>query len=402
MNVLAFLMIHTDLKEEQSYHDYINLTGRQRTLVEKMTDEAALILKSDSSDIQRDLANDAVLFDKTFQGFRLGDEELGVEAIRNSEIITEMAKGQEIGNEFYKNIRIVISQSSWDDKNRSFNYINNENQTLLQEMDKITGVFETESQRLLNEIIFIQVAITIANFLLLALAWILAEVKVLKPLEKMTMELAHNEVASAILKDDNLNLAKPKDEIKLLLDGICIITDNLEELEILSSTDALTGLLNRRKFEEKINEEWNRCKRYAVPISIIMMDIDYYKQYNDNYGHQAGDKCLKQVSEVLLKYCRRSADFVARYGGDEFIMVLPHFDADETMILAEKIRQAIELLAIPHEYSKVSKHVTVSLGINTVIPSNKLSIESFIKEVDIALYKAKRKSRNCVIAIESE
>jgi len=127
-----------------------------------------------------------------------------------------------------------------------------------------------------------------------------------------------------------------------------------------------------------------------------MVDIDFFKEFNDNYGHQAGDCCIKLVADVLTAYAKRSSDKVARYGGDEFVALLPHTDKEYALNLAEQMRKGVEEKSVPHLYSSVSDHVTISLGINTIIPSDESSIDEFINNTDKALYMAKKR-RNCSV-----
>jgi len=168
------------------------------------------------------------------------------------------------------------------------------------------------------------------------------------------------------------------------------------KLEIMSTIDCLTGVINRTSFEAAIKEEWNRCKRHSIPLSLIMVDIDFFKEFNDNYGHQAGDSCIKLVADVLSFSARRSSDKVARYGGDEFVILLPYTNKENAMNLAEQMRKGVEEKQVPHSFSDVSDYVTISLGVNTVIPSDETSIDDFISNTDRALYKAKEK-RNCSV-----
>lgn len=128
-----------------------------------------------------------------------------------------------------------------------------------------------------------------------------------------------------------------------------------------------------------------------------MVDIDFFKEFNDNYGHQAGDCCIKQVADVLTVYAKCSSDKVARYGGDEFLALLPHTDKENALNLAEQMRKGVEEKTIPHLRSNISDHVTISLGINTIIPSDESSIDEFIGNTDKALYKAKER-RNCSVS----
>lgn len=192
--------------------------------------------------------------------------------------------------------------------------------------------------------------------------------------------------------NNKITLQEKNDELKR-------INKELEEanqkLETLSQTDALTGVFNRFMFEIKIKDEWSRCKRYFTPLSLIMTDIDYFKLFNDNYGHQAGDYCIQQIAEVLSDCAKRSSDMVARYGGEEFIIVLPHTEKEKALELAEQMRKGVEEISVPHLHSDIADHITISLGVNTIIPSDESSIEDFINNTGRALYKAKEK-RNCI------
>lgn len=175
-----------------------------------------------------------------------------------------------------------------------------------------------------------------------------------------------------------------------------------KKLVKFSYTDYLTGLYNRHKFDQIIEHEWESYLRESKALSIIMIDIDYFKQFNDGYGHQHGDGCLKQVAEVLALLSEEDSVTAARYGGEEFAVILSNTDIDHTFTFAEKIRKNVEAIAIPHAYSKVSKNITVSLGTYTIIPSKNLSIKEFIGAADSALYEAKMKNRNRVVCGNKE
>jgi len=172
------------------------------------------------------------------------------------------------------------------------------------------------------------------------------------------------------------------------------------ELQKRSATDALTGLNNRRMFEEVMAKEWERCKRYSISLSVIMMDVDHFKKYNDHYGHQVGDYCLHQIGALLTRTVRFASDIVARYGGEEFIIALPYTDTEKAAALAERIRSEVERLRIEHEASDVADHVTVSMGVSTVIPLDSNSPDELIYAADMALYEAKEKNRNRIVAVE--
>ncbi|MCD6295007.1 MAG: diguanylate cyclase [Deltaproteobacteria bacterium] len=166
------------------------------------------------------------------------------------------------------------------------------------------------------------------------------------------------------------------------------------ELRRLSVLDDLTQVANRRRFDETLNEEWQRLCRNRAPLSLIFCDIDYFKLYNDTYGHQAGDDCLRAVADTISVNCQRPGDFVARYGGEEFIVILPNTEAEGAVHLAEDIREEIERLKIPHMRSQVSRYITLSLGVSSVFPSADIIPESLVGVADKALYEAKNQGRN--------
>ena len=171
-----------------------------------------------------------------------------------------------------------------------------------------------------------------------------------------------------------------------------IRTDMLEELSLV---DGLTGIFNRRYFDEHFEEEKKRALRNGQPFSMIMMDIDNFKAYNDNYGHGAGDECLQHVARALKDALPRSGDFVARYGGEEFVALLPGTESEGAMTAAEKLRIAVESLEIPHEYSPTAGVITLSLGVASPDPESfSESLDSMLKRADQALYISKREGRN--------
>ena len=170
-------------------------------------------------------------------------------------------------------------------------------------------------------------------------------------------------------------------------------------LRQMASIDGLTEIPNRQKFEETFDKEWNRAVRNKTPLSVAFMDIDFFKQYNDAYGHGRGDKCLKEVAQALVDSIRRPADFVARYGGEEFIAVFPETDMSGAMTIAEVMRRNVELLKIPHAQSLPLDYVTISIGVNSVFPSGGFSdaaLVSVVAAADEMLYKAKAEGRNQV------
>jgi len=170
-----------------------------------------------------------------------------------------------------------------------------------------------------------------------------------------------------------------------------------KELEELSFKDGLTGIPNRRMFNSIIETEWANALRNHQPLSLIMIDIDYFKQYNDHYGHIQGDDCLRRVAQVLSAAATRARDFLARFGGEEFVLVLPETDAEAAKNVAERCRSLIFKEQIFHEKSQVSQLLTVSLGVGTIIPMRSDTPLMFVDEVDRRLYQAKQKGRNCIM-----
>jgi two-component system chemotaxis family response regulator WspR len=167
-----------------------------------------------------------------------------------------------------------------------------------------------------------------------------------------------------------------------------------EELKKLSSLDGLTGIANRRRFDSFIDNECLRSARDNTTLSLILIDIDYFKPYNDNYGHLQGDACLRKVAAALDEVVHRPADLVARYGGEEFGVLLPNTDIDGAVQLAETILDKIHLLALPHEYSKVANYITLSMGVVSRVASERISPTDLINLADKALYKAKAAGRD--------
>ncbi len=167
-------------------------------------------------------------------------------------------------------------------------------------------------------------------------------------------------------------------------------------LEDISYLDGLTGIANRRKFDEYLDLNWNFAIRESTPISVILMDIDYFKLFNDHYGHQEGDNYLIQIAKTLEGIAIRKTDLVARYGGEEFVCVLPKTEIREATQIAEKFRRSIMSIGIPHEYSEADNSVTISIGVATIIPEVNSNCSLIIKASDEALYKAKKSGRNQV------
>lgn len=176
-------------------------------------------------------------------------------------------------------------------------------------------------------------------------------------------------------------------------------SENLQHLTkkfiMIARQDELTRIANRRYFFDKAREIFAQCQDNAIPISLIMLDVDFFKKYNDTYGHQAGDGCLRELAGCMQKQCRRRSDLLARYGGEEFIILLANTSKTEALTMAETIRHQVSQLDIAHESSPF-QHVTISLGVTNLEPIGDISIQSVIKQADKALYHAKNTGRNRV------
>jgi len=167
-------------------------------------------------------------------------------------------------------------------------------------------------------------------------------------------------------------------------------------LENLSTVDGLTGIPNRRRLDQFIEMSWKNAIREQHSLALVMADIDYFKNYNDHYGHLLGDDCLVLVAKTLLSSIKRPTDLVARYGGEEFMAVLPNTGKEGALLVAERMRTVIEQLALAHDYSKAAAWVTISVGVAEIIPQPSDSMLEFINNADQAMYQAKQAGRNRV------
>lgn len=178
-------------------------------------------------------------------------------------------------------------------------------------------------------------------------------------------------------------------------------TRDLEEanrkLELLNNTDGLTGVASRRMFDQALAQEWSRGHRNASNLSVVMLDVDHFKRFNDHYGHLAGDDCLRALAQALLRAGRRAGELVARFGGEEFVVLMPDTNLSSAMESAQRMQQQVWDLAVPHVKSQHAI-VTFSFGVSCLTPSQKLGPDVLLREADAALYRAKKSKRNCIKA----
>ena len=215
--------------------------------------------------------------------------------------------------------------------------------------------------------------------------------------EKMDLEIMmetlveHGDTMESLLRDRNAEIDRLNSEL----------AQTNQTLQKLANCDGLTGIANRRYFSERLASEWQRLSRESGQLSLVLCDIDFFKRYNDTYGHQAGDRCLRKVAKALRSAANRSVDLAARYGGEEFVLVLPDMEATAAWELAERVRQTIRQLSVPHAGSSVERFVTLSFGVATVNPQLAFSPDLLVAAADRALYLAKEQGRDRVVLAPS-
>ncbi len=168
-------------------------------------------------------------------------------------------------------------------------------------------------------------------------------------------------------------------------------------LQQMATQDGLTGISNRRAFDEKLDYEWKLSRREQTPLTVVLCDVDYFKLYNDTYGHLSGDRCLQAITGILDTTVRRPADMAARYGGEEFALILPHTNTEGALHLLNRIRNTLKARAIPHQTSPVSPFVSLSFGLAEMVPSDQYDISDLLQAADMALYQAKAEGRDRAI-----
>ncbi|RMF23037.1 MAG: diguanylate cyclase, partial [Cyanobacteria bacterium J083] len=216
------------------------------------------------------------------------------------------------------------------------------------------------------------------------------------------MLIAHNRNLARKWQEWEINLLKDlTEQVTIAIEQSELYTDlqnAYQKLQQQANLDSLTELGNLRQFEETLRYEWQRLMRDGKPLSLLMCDIDYFKAYNDTYGHPTGNQCLKQVAKILKQTVKRPGDTVARYGGEEFAIILPDTKAQGALFIAQTIQSKLEKLAISHINSKINKFVTLSIGISTMIPRQGSKENIIVEAADQALYQAKKQGRNRIVS----
>jgi diguanylate cyclase (GGDEF)-like protein len=199
-------------------------------------------------------------------------------------------------------------------------------------------------------------------------------------------------------------ISQQRNDLEIMLETLMVHGDILDtqwqqqvsQANVLASSDGLTQIANRRRFDEVLADQWEKMARAQAPVSIILCDIDFFKQFNDTYGHPAGDECIKQVVQALSSAIYRAPDLLARYGGEEFAAILPQTDLEQALKVAQRMQMAIAQLKIPHLASAAAPYVTISIGIASTVPSGPQSASLLLDEADQNLYSAKHRGRNYI------
>tara|TARA_R110000868_G_scaffold285069_6_gene545536 strand:+ start:183 stop:1820 length:1638 start_codon:yes stop_codon:yes gene_type:complete len=257
-----------------------------------------------------------------------------------------------------------------------------------------SSVIEMKEQTLLIRLILI------GGVVFLLVIVVLFQQRVLKRLSVFN-QIVRNETQGI----EYQTLLNGNDEITDLAETFKEFTQTIEKqkqrLEQLSMSDGLTGIANRRALDIRLKHDIELSVRQKSNIAILLMDIDCFKLYNDNYGHAAGDQCLKDVAKIIYGSLHRNSDFAARYGGEEFACVLPNTDAEGAQEIATLIIEKLQHIALPHKYSNVADHVTMSIGIATSLSNHLLTPEAILKQADAALYAAKKTGKNTYVLYSS-
>lgn len=369
LSVMAFLILNQLIKTEQSSAALINISGRQRMLSQK-TALISIQLVSSSSVSDRNilrvqLVDSANLLDSTYHGLVNGNRNMSIPGNPSLEIQTLFNKMDRQLHSFVEEAKALAGEPDYNlnQNNPHLIYITNSQQDLLSSLDAVVLQYQKESESKTFNLQVIEVVVLLVTLFVLFMEGLF----IFRPMvQTISLERHKLETTNQILSR-------------------------------LSSLDGLSGIANRRYFDEHLSREWSRAARNNTPLSLIMCDIDYFKVYNDTYGHQAGDECLKKVAQALTDTITRPGDLVARYGGEEFAVILPDTDIVGVASISEALRSNVAKLRIDHTNSKIEKHVTISLGASSAAPNPGSAPEVLISQADKALYQAKQEGRNRVI-----
>jgi diguanylate cyclase (GGDEF)-like protein len=220
--------------------------------------------------------------------------------------------------------------------------------------------------------------------------------------EKLQTEVCQRMQVELTLQSLLTLISTQRDDLEIILETLVEHGDVLDsqwqqkvsQANLLASSDALTQIANRRRFDEFLETQWQQMTSSQSPLSVLMCDVDFFKQFNDHYGHPAGDACLRQVAAALNSALYHDLDLLARYGGEEFVAILPQTNLSQALTVAQRMQTAVAQLETPHQGSSIAPHLTVSIGLATVCPSDHQSPSLLVNAADRQLYQAKAAGRN--------
>ena len=346
----------------------INLAGRQRLLSALIVQDALLIMVADDQAGKARAANDLkgrlAQWNKVHDGLLKGDEKLRLSGDNSPDLIRlyqQLEPSRSTVSSTAEELLTVWDKTGNLQQVRELILeIQTQGGEALSWLDKITEQYSIEAQGRVRTLQILGYLFLVALLAVLAFD------------------------AAFVLRPALASIDKHIDEVN----------QTAEQLRFLSERDGLTGAPNRRFFEEYFQQEWQRAKRNGRSLSLIMLDVDFFKNYNDTYGHQAGDEALIKVAQTAIANARRPADSAARYGGEEFVILLPETGLEGAIQVARHVAADLEKLAVPHEASSVSSFLTVSIGVSSVIPKSGDDPADLIKASDDAMFLAKSKGRN--------
>lgn len=374
LSLTAYLTILKLIKTQEKSAALINISDRQRMLSQKSLLLSLQLVNTDQQlkrqQLNTEILKTADLIEKSHQGLLRGDKVMNLNgslspAVRAMYYNSPLYIDKQV-QRYVEELRALAADSRPNItlENQHLKYLLTEGQgRLLMSLDLIVTQYQKESETEVARIGYFQASV-------LGLTMLVLLMEALFIFRPMVSKIHYDRVRIALAN---------------------------RELHKLSKIDGLTGIANRRFFDEFLGREWQHASRGAFCLSLIMIDIDFFKAYNDNYGHQSGDYCLQMVAKALSGTLKRATDVVFRYGGEEFAVLLANTDLEGAARVAESMRTNVEELQIPHNHSSVSKYVTISLGVDTVFPHRGLEPAALISAADQALYRAKQEGRNrCV------
>ena len=370
LTLATFVTIHLVILTQKDSALLVNLSGSQRWLSQKAALlSIELVYTPDSS--KRDQSRKLLL--STIDRLQKNHQELiqgNTHIISPQSLSPQMQKMyfdpptnmQERINRYTSEALALANEPEYllTPDNSHLIYLLQNSQNLLESLDQIVSIYQKESEEKVQRLRFVE----IISGMIILLTLTFLGLYIFRPLAN-TLVIERSQL-------ENAN----------------------QELSILSSVDGLTGIANRRHFDQFLEQLWLQSVRNREPVGIIICDIDFFKAYNDTYGHLQGDECLKQVAATLKNSLKRQGDFVARYGGEEFVVVLPDSDVEGAIKVAETLRNNVESLGIPHRLSSITPKVTISLGVAIGHANSSDTPKTLIEAADAALYQAKQNGRN--------